>query len=177
MGPRFATRDCRFVIVVHATKKLLDRIGGPCAPPGGTSTTTLGAWYATVLFWKPQVALFVNETTLLPVLVPFAPSASLFDRLPTAIATVLSAHDLDPRFVEQERAEMAVHRLEKTANRSVVGMLNEFAFLGAAYLDAGRDPDLVALALRLAKTPCGPLYRTNGSPDAELAAFMAARLS
>jgi hypothetical protein len=30
----------------------------------------LGSWYATVLLWKPQVALLVNEKTLLPVLMP-----------------------------------------------------------------------------------------------------------
>ncbi len=32
------------------------------------STTLMGQWYATAMFWKPQVALFVNEPTLLPVL-------------------------------------------------------------------------------------------------------------
>lgn len=32
---------------------------------------------ATALFWKPQVALLVNEPTLLPVLMPLAPAATL----------------------------------------------------------------------------------------------------
>ena len=46
------------MFVLHATKKLLGRIGRPddaVAAP----TTGLGNWYATALFWKPQVALFV----------------------------------------------------------------------------------------------------------------------
>jgi len=36
--------------------------------------------------------------------------------------------------------------------------------------------DLVVLSLRLAKTPCGPLYGRHVSPDHELAA-VAARLA
>ena len=35
-----------------------------------------GDWFATVVFWRPQVALFVSKPTLLPVFVPFAPAAS-----------------------------------------------------------------------------------------------------
>src|SRR5437868_5460291 len=57
------------VLIVRATKKLLDRAGPP-SPSDEESTTLLGQWYATALFWKPQVALFVNEPTLLPVLMP-----------------------------------------------------------------------------------------------------------
>jgi hypothetical protein len=34
------------------------------------STTVLGDWFATALFWKPQVALLVNHRTLLPVFRP-----------------------------------------------------------------------------------------------------------
>jgi hypothetical protein len=54
------------VVVVRATKKLLDRASGT-TPGDGVSTGTLGDWYAKPLFWRPQVALFVNETTFLPV--------------------------------------------------------------------------------------------------------------
>ena len=36
--------------------------------------------YATVLFWRPQVALFVNEASRLPVFVPLAPAARVVDR-------------------------------------------------------------------------------------------------
>ena len=32
--------------------------------------------------------------------------------------------------------------------------------------------DLVGLAVRLAATPCGPLYDRNVSPDRELAAIL-----
>ena len=57
---------------LHCTKKLLDRIKPDIAPPGDTDTV-LGNWYATALFWKPQVALLVSERTLLPVLMGRVP--------------------------------------------------------------------------------------------------------
>jgi len=50
------------------------------APP--EPTTYLGNWYVTALFWKPQVALLVNERTLLPVLMPLAPAAELAQPVP-----------------------------------------------------------------------------------------------
>ena len=32
----------------------------------------MGDWFATVLFWRPLVALFVKKAALLPVMMPFA---------------------------------------------------------------------------------------------------------
>jgi hypothetical protein len=160
------------VFVVHGTKKFRDRVPGvPAADE--RSTTVLGNWYATVLFWRPQVALFVNERTLLPVLVPFAPSASVLSRFPAALASALVAHQVPRPFIEAEMAAMDEARLVKTTNRSVVGVMNEFAYLGSVY----QEPDLLRLSLRLADTPCSPLYNSHGSPDRELAAFVEAQVT
>jgi hypothetical protein len=52
-------------------------------------STALGNGYATVLFWKPQVALFVKERTLLPVFVPLAPAVKVADRFPDQLGRVL----------------------------------------------------------------------------------------
>src|SRR5919197_4100207 len=71
--PATAGTDARMrlaVFVVHATRKMLARVGKPDLDGGQQSTTALGDWYATALFWRPQVALFVNESTLLPALLP-----------------------------------------------------------------------------------------------------------
>ena len=64
----------------HCTKKFLDRIKQPLAMPLPPPTTALGNWYATALYWKPQLALLVNEQTLLPVLMPLAPTSTLAAR-------------------------------------------------------------------------------------------------
>ncbi|MBA3641701.1 MAG: hypothetical protein H0W53_21030 [Acidobacteria bacterium] len=159
------------MFVVHGTRKFLDRADATAAAPSGSSTTKLGSRYATVLFWKPQIALFFNETTLLPVLIPLAPAASVIDRFPPALALTLDAHRINRSFIDREVAEMTEHRLAKTVNRSAVGVMTEFAHLGAAYQSTHDVQDVVALSLRLAGTPCGPLYRRHVSPDRELAAF------
>lgn len=88
------------MLVVHGTRKFLDRVGRPTAPLGERSTTVLGSWYATAWFWRPQVALYVSEATLLPVLVPFAPAATVVDRFAVALAQVLARHGMPGAFAE-----------------------------------------------------------------------------
>ena len=67
---------------------------------------------------------------------------------------------------------MRDYRVATTANRSVVGIMNEFTYLAEAYRGDTPAPDLLALAMRLAATPCGPLYSKHVSPDRELAALL-----
>lgn len=74
---------------LHCTKKLLDRIKPSIAKSLLPATTTLGNGYAKVLLWKPQLALLVNERTLLPVLMPLAPASTLAARFPDALVAVL----------------------------------------------------------------------------------------
>lgn len=160
------------MLIVRATKKLLDRLGPPTLQEGEESTALLGQWYATAVFWKPQIALLVNEPTLLPVLMPPAPTATLPTRIGQQIITVLAAHGVPDTILDEERQHMRDCRTAKTANRSVLGVMNEFTHLAEAYRDTEPGHDLLDLALRLATTPCGPLYRTNVSPDRELAALL-----
>jgi len=159
------------MLILRATKKLRQRIGSPTAGEGEQSTTLLGDWYATALTWRPQVALLVNATTLLPVLMPLAPGASMTIRLADQIGAVLAAHGTPGVVVEAELAHMRDCRIATTVNRSVVGVMNEFAFLGDAYRGEA-PPNLIDLAVRLAATPCGPLYQRHISPDRELAALV-----
>ncbi len=161
------------MLIVRATRKLLDRLGPPTIEAGQVSTTRLGDWYATAWFWRPQVALLVSEVTLLPVLMPLAPAATFLQRFGHQLAAVLAAHGTPAEFIEAELQEMGQVRLAKTASRSVVGIMNEFSYLAGAWRQD--EPDLLALAVRLAATPCGPLYKRHISPDRELAALVAAR--
>ena len=161
------------MIVVHGTRTFRDRVTGPAAAPGDASTTVLGAWYATVLRWRRPAALLVNERTLLPLVLPLAPATTLLDRLPDALTELLSLHRVPAPLIEAEHAEALEHRLAPTANRSLVGVLNEFAFL--ADLHRAEHPHPMRLSLRLATTPCGPLFQRHISPDRELAALIAER--
>lgn len=152
------------MFTLHCTKKLLDRIHPKVESPT-QATTRLGNWYATALFWKPQMALLVNERTLLPVMLPLAPSATLAQRFPAALKGVLQALDLPAAFIDAEIEGMNDVVYAKTSNRSVVGMMNEFSFLADAFRDRGGLVDPLALSLNLAHVPCGPLSKGAVFPD------------
>jgi len=160
------------MLVIHGTKKFLDRVRGPNASDSDATTSQLGSWYATVLFWKPQVALLVNETTLLPLFMPFAPSATLLQRLPGAMATLLDAHRVPRPLIEGEVAEARDCVLAATRNRSVLGVMTEFAHLAELRRETGQRGDLLALSVELSRTPTSPLYKSFTSPDRALAAFV-----
>jgi hypothetical protein len=57
-------RDSSAVFTVRATKKLLERVKQRPRTETVAPTSVLGSWYATLVGWRPQVALFVNEQTL-----------------------------------------------------------------------------------------------------------------
>jgi len=161
------------VFSLHGTKKLRDRVKQPVVAAVAEPTTWLGNWFGTVLFWRPQLALVVNEQTLFPVLMPLAPAASLLDRFPDAFGQTLATIGVERRFIDAELAEMVEGRWAKTANRSVIGIMNEFSFLATESRRRRGDADPIEVALWLAQTPCGPLYQRHISPDRELAAAVA----
>jgi hypothetical protein len=157
-------------------KKLLKRIKPPTVAAGGAlGTTFLGNWYATALFWKPQVALLVNEKTLLPVLMPLTPATDLATRFPEKLASVLAAHGVPQQFIDHELAQMNEVQYAKTSNRSVVGFMNQFSYLAQGYCDHLNTKDLLALSLKLSETPCSPLYKTSISPDRALQGLLASQ--
>ena len=161
------------MVIIRGTRKFLDRSGAP-REPNTASTTLLGDWFATVMFWRPQLALFVNATTLLPVFMPLAPAATVLERFPHTLAAILRAHGIADHIIAREIGETAEQHLAKTNNRSVVGVMNEFVHLADWRRDEITVPDdLTWLSLKLAQTPCSPLYDRHISPDRELAATLA----
>ena len=161
------------MFVVHARKKLRDRVREEPDAAATRSTTALGAWYATVLLWKPRLALLVNEATLLPAFVPLAPAATAIDRFPEHLGAARQAHSIDPAFVTAELTATAQHSYAKTANRSVVGIMNELTHLASHARPQARPAALIDLSCWLAQTPCSPLFGRHMSPDCELRAFVA----
>jgi hypothetical protein len=154
-------------LVIRGTQKLLDRARTPVSG-SEPSTTALGDWYATVLPWRPQAVLFVNEPTRLPVLVRLRRQgvSSTASSRNSGQCSSSSAWILG--FIEAELAEMTEHQWAKTTNRSVVGTMTEFGFLARHYRATDQTDDLLALTLWLARTPCGPLRRSERFPDREL---------
>ena len=157
---------------MHCTKKLLDRIK-PDVHVAVDGTTILGEWYATALFWKPQLALLVNERTLLPVVMPLAPATTLAQRFPDALAQVLLALDVGLDKVKSELEKMRQVTYCKTSNRSVLGIMNQFTFQAESYRDHFGLVEPLALSVKLAGTPCSPLYKGAICPDLAVREVMA----
>jgi len=87
------------------------------------------------------------------------------------VAQVLLLQGVGREFVEREVAAMADVAVAKTANRSVVGTMNEFAFEAEVYRDHRGMTDPLQLAMRLAETPCGAI---RGNSPARLLRDVAA---
>ena len=162
-------------MVVRATRRLLGRLTTDSAGEGEASTTLLGDWYATFLPWRPRlVALFVSEQTLLPVLVPLAPAVSVLDRFPAQLGDVLAGVGAIDASIEAEVAGSRPARVTTTWSRSVLGSMNEFAFLADLHRHEAAHLDLLRLSVLLARTPCGPLFTRHVSPDRETITLLAA---
>jgi hypothetical protein len=156
------------MIVVRGTKRFLDRVGRP-ALGEVSSDGPLGDWYANVWPWGVELALFVSERSLFPVVVPLAPVTTVIERFAVAFGELARVLDVD---ATPEIEAMNEFALARTASRSVVGIMNEFAHLADYRREHDRHIDLVELSVWLARTPCSPLYRRSISPDREVAALL-----
>lgn len=165
------------MLIVRATKKLRDKVGGVPAGSEDESTAVLGDWYANLLAWRRPHVILVNARTLVPVITPLAPAKGLAKRLPDVIADALLALGVAQEVVDAEREHMREVRIGPTLDRSVVGSMNDFAFLADhRRQQAGNaldDLNLRELSKDLAHVPCGPLYKSHTFPDAELRALLA----
>ena len=155
------------VYTIHGTKKLLDRLKEHrFTPVVEHPTTALGNWYATAIFWRPQVALFVNEATLFPVLLPLAPAATVAERFPDGLASILKVLGVNTSFIATECWAMTKVSFSKSTNRSVVGVMNRLEF----ELDYVRDSvggDLNDLSLWMSDGLVGPLRGTESRTPRE----------
>jgi hypothetical protein len=149
------------MVVIRATRKLLPKLNKLKRPTleMPISTNRLGDWYANPIRIDGRpVVLFASERTLLPLLVDAAPTKLLPARLLAETAIVLRALGVEEEAIQAELDEMHAVAFMPTANRRVLGSMNDLAL-------AARDQygPLLDIALDLAKTPCSPIGME--SPD------------
>lgn len=163
------------MFVLRCTQKLLTRLHAVPVANSARTDTVLGDWYANLIrVGRLQLVLAVSERTLLPVLVPARDGRTLLPRLVDALEPVLLAIGIAAEDVAAERCTMQSALLGKTANRRVLGSMNDLAFqVEGALLDWPHRP-LLEHSLWLARTPMSMLE--HGAPDqATVAAFEAER--
>lgn len=162
------------MFTLRCTQRLLSRLKTELANESVPPTTQLGDWYANLLHvGRRQFVLGVSEKTFLPALVSAAPISTLVPRLRVGVGDMLLALGVPDAAVAREIAQMDEVAYAKTASRQVLGIMNDFARPLGFFLD--EEPSLLAVALKLAETPCSPLCKPGGaiSPDRTTVALFA----
>jgi hypothetical protein len=144
------------MVVLRRTRKLASAL--PTSPSRSVaSETALGDWYANRLTVDHRpLLLLVSSCGLLPILLPARDIASLPARLPELVAGRLQRLGIAPAVVHAEVVAMRPVAVAATVDRSVVGIMVDFAKSVPHYLERGAwdESTLAFVEARLAETPC-----------------------
>jgi hypothetical protein len=144
------------MVILRATKRLSSAL-----PAGRTlpaySDTALGDWYVNrLLVDRRPLLLLVSSASLPALLVPARDVRSLPDRLPALVDERLRRLGIGNRAIAAELQAMDPVLVGPTADRSVIGIMVDFARAVPYYLESGQwtDATLRLVEDRLAETPC-----------------------
>ena len=132
------------MVILRPTRKLYALLPpAPAAP--GPSDTALGDWYVNRLVVDRQpLLLLVSATSLLPILVPARDVRGLPERLPGLVERRLQRYGLDGVVIGAEARVMRDVVVAPTVDRSVVGIMVDFAKAVSWYLEPGQWTDAMA---------------------------------
>src|SRR6187401_1842464 len=155
------------MVVLRCTQKLLVRLKQIDRLPPAESTTRLGDWYGNVLqIGRRQHLLFISERSRLPLVIPIREAKRLEAVFPEAVSNVLAAVGIGAEHILGERAKMSEIAFGRTNNRSLLGTLNDFAFMAQqGNADRAEPESPEELMQFLAQTPILPL---DGASPIEL---------
>jgi hypothetical protein len=151
------------MVVLRCTQKLLVRLKQVGDLPAVESTTRLGDWYGNILrIGRRQHLLFISERSRLAVVLPIREVRRLAEVFPDAVCEALGRVGIAAADIAGERRRMSEVAFGRTRNRSLLGTLNDFAFM-AQSVDARRtEPESPEEMVRfLARTPILPLNGAN----------------
>lgn len=143
------------MVVIRPTRKL--RTALPVTQKAGISDTALGDWYVNRLVVDRQpLLLLVSSTSLLPILVRARDVRELPVYIGDIVAHRLARLGVALSLIDAERRAITPVHIAATVDRSVLGIMVDFAKGVPYYLEAG-PWDATALGVvedRLAETPC-----------------------
>lgn len=145
------------MLTIRCTRKLLKYFPVQ-SPTESTPTTSLGDWYANLLFTRHlRLVICVSERSLLPVLVKVKDKSSFTIRFQEQVRSVLECMGVPPEAIKRETHEMAQVAIGATVSRRVLGSLNDLASLSRFAIEGRSHIDLTSLAVEIADTPCSPI--------------------
>ena len=118
------------VLTIRCTRKLLKRLRAEAIIDPPSPTNRLGNWYAKLLFVRRvRLIICISERSLLPVIVEARDASSFSPRFRDAARSVLQGIGAGPDMVGREVRAMGSVAIGMTANRRVLGSLNDLAGL------------------------------------------------
>ena len=147
------------MVVLRCTQKLLVRLKQTGDLPSVDSTTRLGDWYGNILrIGRRQQLLFVSERSRLPVVLPIGEAKRLSAVFPEAVCERLAIVGVAAADIADERMRMSELAFGRTRNRSLLGTLNDFAFMAQSGDARRAEPESPEELMRfLSQTPILPL--------------------
>ena len=144
------------MVVLRPTRKLGALLPTTNVVPG-SSDTALGDWYVNrIIVNRQPLLLMVSSTSLLPILIPAREVRDLPRKLASIVEGRLRRYGINDPLINAEIRAMAPVAIAPTADRSVLGIMVDFAKLVPFHLEVGRL-DEVALQIVedfLAENPC-----------------------
>ena len=143
------------MVTLRPTRKLQ----GALVPSrvASASDTALGDWYVNRLVVdKRPLLLLVSSKSLLPIVLPARDIRTLPHRLADIVALRLTRLGIPASLIAKETAAMNPVEIGPTTDRSVLGIMVDFAKGAPYYLEAGNwdDSSLTIVEERLSETPC-----------------------
>ncbi len=142
------------MLIIRPTASLAKRMKEKLENLDETSTTRMGDWYANdIVLNRKQFILCASSASRLAVILDAAPYVTFPNRLPDAVSGILKAIGVQEDKIKEERAQMDEFKLAKTANKSILGSLNEYKFQLEAYAHMNRlnFDDTLQMSLTLSK--------------------------
>ena len=167
------------MVVLRRTQKLASQL------PVSTDTlpasdTALGDWYVKKLVVdRRPLLLLTSSRSLIAILIPARDVRSLPSRLPDLVAARLKRMGIDTQLIAAEVAVMRPVGVGKTLDRSVVGILVDFASMVPFHLERGAwdETTLPFVEAKLARNPCfaGRPFEEVVIPENATPALLASR--
>jgi hypothetical protein len=126
--------------------------------------TALGDWYVNrIIVDRRPLLLLLSSESLLPALVPARDVQKLPARLTSIVQRRLKRLGVDERVIDAETAAMGPVVIGPTIDRSVLGIMVDFAKGIPYYLESGPwdETTLEIVEQRLAETPCHAGLRSD----------------
>ena len=143
------------MVILRPTRKLRSRL--PTTDVAGLSDTALGDWYVNrVVLARQPLLLLVSSVSLLPIVLPARDVRALPQRLASVVAARLHRLGIERDLIDAEVLAMTPVVTAPTVDRSVLGIMVDFAKAIPYYDEPGNDAanGLAGLEAWLEQTPC-----------------------